>query len=582
MERRFIIAALLAFLVLYGWQALFVRPVPRPTPGASTAQSTQGGGTSAPERGTSAAGATVAERPVPPTTAASIVGEPVERDIRVETRDVIAVFTNRGARLKSWRLKHYLNANKEPLELVAGELAGAQPLPFSLRVPDRAMTATLNDALYAATALGGGAAAASAPTQLTFEYKNDAGLRAVKEFRLEPSSYLVSFHAIVTDGDRAVAPALVWGPGLADATAAASRWDVKPEALFSSAGKVQRIVAANVVKQPTYEQGFEYAGVDDTYFMTIALRPGTSKLTYEPVSIPPVAGSKDPARALMSYAIEPAKRDEAIKFYVGPKSLEAVSAIDPDLVRAINFGIWSFIVVPLLKTLNWINGMVGNYGWSIIILTVILNVLQLPLQHKQVVSMRKMQELQPQVKAIQDRYSKIKATDPAKQKMNQEMMALYRERGVNPASGCVPMLLMFPLVFAFYGLLTAAIELRGAPFIGWVHDLSQPDPYYVTPLLMGVTMLWQQLITPAAGMDPTQQKIMLIMPVMMTFLFLNYPSGVALYWLMANVWRIGQQYLTNQLIGPPNVPNVRPPAERRLKRVGGGKTEAADANSKAS
>ena len=303
-------------------------------------------------------------------------------------------------------------------------------------------------------------------------------------------------------------------------------------------------------------------------------------MSYEPAAIPPPEGSADPARELMSYSIEPARRDGAVKFYVGPKELEALSAIDRGLVRAIDFGMFSFIVVPLLRTLNWINGLVGNYGWSIVILTAILNVIMLPLRHRQVVSMRKMQELQPQVKGIQERYGKLKTTDPAKQKMNQELMALYRERGVNPAGGCIPMLLTLPLVFAFYGLLTVAIELRGAPFMGWVQDLSQPDPYYVTPILMGASQLWQQLITPAAGMDPTQQKIMLIMPVMMTVLFLGYPSGVALYWLMANVFGIGQQYVTNSLIGPPTVPTIRPPAERRIKRVGGGKTEAADAHNK--
>ena len=133
--------------------------------------------------------------------------------------------------------------------------------------------------------------------------------------------------------------------------------------------------------------------------------------------------------------------------------------------------------MPLLRSLKWVNGYVGNYGWSIIILTLIINAIMFPLRHKSVVSMRKMQEIQPEVKAIQERYSKLKATDPAKQKMNQELMALYKERGVNPASGCVPMLLTMPFIFAFYALLSTAIELRGAPFFGWIHDLSAHDPY---------------------------------------------------------------------------------------------------------
>jgi YidC/Oxa1 family membrane protein insertase len=196
-----------------------------------------------------------------------------------------------------------------------------------------------------------------------------------------------------------------------------------------------------------------------------------------------------------------------------------------------------------------------------------------PLRHKSFVSMRKMQEIQPQVKQIQDRYAKLKMSDPARQKMNTELMDLYRSKGVNPASGCLPMLLTFPVLLAFYGLLSESIELRGAPFILWIKDLSVMDPYYVTPILMGVSQLAQQRMAPAAA-DPAQQKMMMIMPVVFTFLFITYPSGLALYWLASNVLLIGQQMLTNHLIGPPNIRVPRPPAERRLKKVGEGKTEA--------
>ena len=167
-----------------------------------------------------------------------------------------------------------------------------------------------------------------------------------------------------------------------------------------------------------------------------------------------------------------------------------------------------------------------------------------------------------EVKAIQDRYKNLKATDPAKQKMNTEMMALYKEKGVNPASGCVPMLLTMPFIFAFYALLSTAIELRGAPFIFWIHDLSAHDPYFVTPILMGISQIWQQRLAPAAGMDPIQQKMTMLMPVFFTFLFLWYPAGVALYWLINNVFAIGQQYTTNYMIGPPKI------ARRVDRRVG--------------
>jgi YidC/Oxa1 family membrane protein insertase len=164
--------------------------------------------------------------------------------------------------------------------------------------------------------------------------------------------------------------------------------------------------------------------------------------------------------------------------------------------------------------------------------------------------MRKMQAIQPQVKAIQDRYAKLKMTDPARQKMNTEMMELYRQKGVNPASGCVPMLLTFPVLLAFYSLLSEAIELRGAPFIWWIKDLAAADPYYVTPILMGASQVLQQKMMPMTGADPVQQKMMLFMPIIFTFLFLTSPAGLALYWFASNVLVIAQQVLTNKMIGP--------------------------------
>jgi len=193
---------------------------------------------------------------------------------------------------------------------------------------------------------------------------------------------------------------------------------------------------------------------------------------------------------------------------------------------------------------------VGNYGWAILLLTVLINLLMFPLRHKSMVSMRKMQAIQPEVKAIQERYSKLKTTDPERQKMNQEMMALYKQKGVNPASGCVPMILTMPILFAFYAMLSVAIELRGAPFVWWIHDLASKDPYYIWPVLMGGTMFWQQKLMPTTA-DPMQARIFLLMPVVFTVTFLGMPAGLVIYWLSSNVMAIGQQYLTNRLIGAP-------------------------------
>jgi len=577
MERRVLIAIFLSFIVLYVYQALVVKPAPKtPGPNPATSSSTASGrGSATPLSSAAATPAPAAPKPENQVSAATVVGETSERDIRVETRDVIAVFTNRGGRLKSWRLKKYFDREKQPQELIEEESA-TNPLPFTLRTTDEQLNATLNQSLYAVTAVP--ATEIAAPIDVRFEYRNDVGVRALKEFHLAPDSYMVEFRADVAAGDRAVTPAIVWGPAVGD-VAEVSRYTQKAEALFFQAGKAQRLSTKDISKNPSYEGEFLFAGVDDNYFMTVALPTGASKVTYQAVAIPPKPPSKDAPRDLVSYSIEP-KQTQPLKFFAGPKDFDVLAGIGPDVTRAINFGMFAVIVVPLLKSLKWVNSYVDNYGWAIIILTVIINIVIFPLRHKSVVSMRKIQEIQPEVKAIQDRYAKLKATDPAKQKMNQEVMALYKERGVNPASGCVPMVLTFPLIFAFYALLSTAIELRGAPFLGWIHDLSAHDPYYVTPVLMGASQLWQQWMMPAAGVDPAQQKMMMFMPIMFTVMFLWAPAGLAIYWCVSNVWQIGQQYLTNYMIGPPAVRTVRPAAERRLKRVGGGKTEAADANNK--
>ena len=613
MERRFLYAIFLSFLVLYVYQALVVKPAPKPT-GATTTESAGSSlsvGSATPRAGSSLQGSAAGASPPAATAlvpdhaapnlpaAAPITGATNEREVRVETRDVIAVFTNRGARLKSWRLKHYLDERKEPLELVAGELAGTQPLPFSLRVADERSTATLNAALYAVTGEPTDArASGTAPTELTFAYEDRAGLKAVKVFRLQPSSYLLDFRVRVSEDGRAIDPIVQWGAAVGDAGSENSRYVQKPEGLLASDGKVQRVSASNLLKQPSYDGTFQYAGVDDHYFMTVVLSPGPTKVSYQPISIPPPPGSKDPARDLVAYAVQSlppgasapataagaastaggapqAPAGSGLRFFFGPKDFDVLASIDRDFVRAINFGIFAFLVVPLLRSLKWINGYVSNYGWSIIILTVVINAIMFPLRQKSAVSIRKMQEIQPEVKAIQDRYAKLKTTDPARQKMNTELMDLYRARGVNPASGCLPMLLTLPVLYAFYALLSTAIELRGAPFFGWIHDLSQHDPLYITPVLMGSTQLWQQKIMPATGGDPAQQKMMMVMPLVFTFLFLAAPAGLAIYWLVNNLWMIGQQYLTNYLIGPPTIRAVRPAAERRVKRVGGTKPETA-------
>src|SRR5262249_32146428 len=263
MERRVLLAIFLAFLVLYTWQALFVKPAPKPAggqPAQTTAPAATASGQSATPAAASIASAATANQPpaaeagITPPTSAALVGDTTERDIRVETREVIAVFTNRGARLKSWRLKRYLNQAGEPQELIEHALP-SQPLPFTLRTGTDAVDGALNSSLYAVS--GERAAALSAPADIRFEYRNSDGLQAVKEFHFEPAGFIVGFRAAVSNGDRAVMPSIVWGPAVGD-IAEVSRYTTKAGGILFQNGKVVRADASAIAKQPAHEGEFKY------------------------------------------------------------------------------------------------------------------------------------------------------------------------------------------------------------------------------------------------------------------------------------------------------------------------------------
>ena len=572
-EKRVILAVVLSFLVLWGYQALFVKPAPPkgrpPATATSKAPGSSAGAPATPVAPAPAASAAAAPPSTPaPAAARALVAANAEREIVVETSTVRAVFTNRGARLKSWRLKKYLDLQKRPQELVPMEMSEDSTRPFELKVDDEAVTGRLREALFLPS-VEGAVDATGQEQRLTFEFQDASGLSARKEFVFSPRSYVVTVTARVSAGGRTLNPTIQWGPGLGDVVgnAESSSYNQKPQGMLFHGEKVQRLGPKDIASQAVYEGNFSVAGVDDLYFISVLLPSRPVRLEYRPVEVPAKTG-QDPKnkREYLAYGVRQQGAAEGMKFFFGPKDFDALASVDRRLVRAINFGMFDWLAVPLLRALKWIDGYVGNYGWSIIILTILINVVIFPLRHKSVVSMRKMQNIQPEIKAIQERYSKLKMGDPARQKMNTEMMNLYREKGVNPASGCVPMLLTFPVLFAFYALLSQAIEIRGAAFGWWIQDLSAHDPLYVTPILMGITMVWQQKLTPS-GADPMQQKMMMAMPLVFTFMFLWAPSGLVIYWFVSNVLAIAQQYITNAIIGPATV--ARPPAERRLKKAAG-------------
>jgi YidC/Oxa1 family membrane protein insertase len=565
MERRVLIAVLLSFLVLYGYQALFPPP-PEPKP-AQTSKTATAPKESGPTQSNPAGSVQGVQAPA--------AGEPSApaREIEIDNADVHAVFTSRGAVLKSWKLKKYRDEHGQPLEMIAGHAPADSPLPFTLAVDDPALAAKLAVAPFTVTSANTPAAAGG--WQAQFDYADAEGLRLQKIFSIAPDKpYVVNVTATVTLNDKPVAATLRWGPALGSGITAKSRtYNPPPQPIFFKDGKVSRISPDKVASQPVVEGVVGFAGVDDHYFLVAVVKPNQPvRVEYSTVDVS-IDGQPEGAH-YVSWAVRYPSPPQGVAYFAGPKDFDVLAAVDRDLVRAIDFGMFAWLVVPLLRSLKWLNVYVGNYGWSLILLTVLINLAMFPLRHKSVVSMRKMQEVQPEVKAIQDRYAKLKMSDPARSKMNTELMALYKERGVNPATGCVPMLLTLPVLFAFYSMLSVAIELRGAPFIGQIHDLSAHDPWFIWPVAMGITMFIQQKMTPSTA-DPMQQKMMMFMPIMMTGMFLWAASGLVIYWTVSNVWGIGQQMITNRLIGPTAKRTLRPPAERRVKNVGGGKTEQA-------
>lgn len=568
MERRVLLAISLSFLVLFLYQSFLAPPAPPNQPAEPAAPQATGSPTTGLQGQPAPAAPTIPPLPPPET----VLGETDTRSITVETARVRATFSNRGARLERWELKDYYALDGGPLDLIPAAVSPAHAAPFSLKTDDAQVTADLNQAIYSVSgASSNDVDATTTPITLTFEMETSGGLRARKVFQLDPESYVVTFSASVERDGQPINTAVEWGPGLGDQIAQMPNGSLlsassthPAQAIFQREGSVERVPHASLGSGRSEGGQFGFVGIDDLYFVAMVVKPTTSmEVQYSPLTLP---DPTDPAQIgrYVSWSVRFPGPPQEAQFYIGPKQLDILRAVDPELTRVIHFGIFAWLAAPLLGALKWVNGFAGNYGWSIVILTIFINLAMWPLRHKSVVSMRRMQELQPQMKAIQERYAKYKITDPERQKMNQEVMALYKAKGVNPASGCVPMLLTMPFLFAFYAMLSQAIEIRGASFLGWITDLSAHDPLYITPLIMGASMFWQQRLTPTTA-DPTQQKVMMVMPFMFTFMSFGFPSGLVIYWTVSNLWAIGQQYVTNYLIGPPAVHNVRPSPERRVK-----------------
>jgi YidC/Oxa1 family membrane protein insertase len=441
--------------------------------------------------------------------------------------------------VRSWILKNYPDSNKKPVDLVNFAAAPEVGYPFSLVYKNQKPATDVNNVLYATTTSPDG-------KELTFEY-SDGKVFSKKVFRFEKDSYLAHVATSLTENGTPVPHLIAWRGGFGDMSVPSPAAAGHTIHYDTSAGKLVTTSAKDAKNGPVSATGaFSFAGLEDSYFTALALPNGTIELqTFDDKAPSPL----NPTPEQFAGAAVGGEGTNHVSLFVGPKDLNILKKVNPKLEQVVDFGWFSMIAKPLFLIMHWLTeNWVHNYGWSIIIVTIFINIALFPLKISSLKSMKKMQALQPQIAAINEKYKNVGIRDPKKQEQNQEVMALYQKHGVNPLGGCLPMALQMPFLYAFYKVFAIAIEMRGANWL-WVTDLSRPETLaiHILPIAMVATQFITQKMTPASpGSDPAQQKVMMLMPLMFGFMFYSASAGLVLYWLTGNVVNIAQQWFFNK------------------------------------
>jgi len=548
MERRVLLVFLLTFAVIVLFQAVLKKYQPAPLPS---------GETHAP-----AASAAPVSNPVAAAQAATPAQSSGSKQASRESETIIEndfyriTFTNRGAQVKSWILKKFDDEHGRPLELVNRLAAEKYGFPLSLWTYEESQRNKLNSVLYVASASG----QLSAPATLTFEYADqDESVR--KAFRFDHTYLVVVETSVVAKGSE-VSAFPMWPAGFGDQATPAGYAAARIESQFNST--IERIPFKKVSGGNTLRGPFDWIGVADQYFAAVFIADDAADAAAvtlrNPIEVP-----KDPRNPQDTTKVEALGlaagdlgRPTRGRMYVGPKELKTLESVEiptitgaePNLRGLINFGFFGFIARPLFIWLRWTYNAryigVHNWGWAIVVQTLIINLALLPLRVSSMKSALKMQRIQPQMNAIKEKYKKYNIRDPRRQEMNTEIGALMKQEGVSPVGGCLPMLIQMPFLFAYYAMLGSALDLRHAPWL-WIRDLSSPDPYHLLPIAIIITGLITQRMTPQAGIDPSQQKMMnLMMPVMFGVISFNLAAGLCLYWMEGSLIAIAQQALMNR------------------------------------
>ncbi|MGB9204531.1 MAG: membrane protein insertase YidC [Terriglobales bacterium] len=575
MERRLLLVFALTFLIIMLFQPLLKKYGPQPPvkpespPAVAQNQAQLPSQSPAPPPAQTSTEHGAAGTKVAPVEATSESETVVENDVyRI-------VFTNRGGRVKSWVLKKYTDDKGGQLELVNRAASEKHGYPLTLWTYDAGLRDKVNSALYVAaptlpqSTRKDGATAAVAPQDIKFAY-SDGDVSVEKTFTFDRESYVVGVKTAVYVKGTEVTAFPMWPAGFGDQTNGAQY--ASSQMAYQYGHTVERLSTSSwtilpsikVIGGATIPGPFHWAGISDQYFAAVFLPrdpENAAMVTLRgPLEIP--HNASDPANKQMDKvdvlgaAVGSTKGPSEGRIYVGPKALADLESVsvpgitgaEPDLRKVIDFGsMLGYIAVPLFLWLKWMHGhIVPNWGWAILFQTLVINVALLPLRLSQMKSMLKMQRVAPQIKQIQEKYKKYSLRDPKKAEMNTEISELYKKEGVNPAGGCLPLLIQMPFLFAYYRMLNVAMDLRHAPWL-WIHDLSAPDPKYILPIAIVVTMFFMQRMTPQGGMYPTQQKMMnLMMPLFMGYISFTLPAGLGLYWAMGQLIGIVQQAALNR------------------------------------
>ena len=572
-ELRILVASLLSMVVILAWAKYFgpkppIHP-PQPNRPAQTAPAASGA-TSASSSATPASQApTVAAAPTPAPANVPRRSDSQERTITIENNLYRVEFSNQGGVVKSWKLKKYTDDTKSPqkcrdgsnppcvLDLVhqqASQQTGGWP--FGVILDDEQLQNAANDGLYQVSS---SANTLSAPADLEFTW-SDGHLEVTKHLHFD-HSYVVRAETSAKLNGSPIKAGLAWLGGFGDLTVQNPAPIETVSTYYSTEGgkttnyphkKLEGIDKWSAVSWH-WQAGVDYAGIEDRYFAMAFLppngaAPGTLETRYWKAWHNVKVNDQDTPEPVPDVAVSSPASPMAVRVYVGPKDYDDLKKMTPPLHGLINFGWLEFVAEPLFHGLKWLHSYIPNWGWSIVALTLILNMLLFPLRISGYKTTLKMQRVAPEIKAIQEKYKKYSMRDPRKAEMNKEVMAIYSREGINPVGGCIPQLLQFPIWFGLYRALQGTIELRHAPWFGWITDLSAKDPYYILPLLMGLSMYLVSKMTPMTATDPQQQAMMKIMPIGMAamFMVIPYPSGLAVYILTSSVVGIVQQWYLNR------------------------------------